>query len=127
MSKVLEKASKMVSAQAREMLCAIAGPRGWNDTRESWLAKASRRLGFGPRRTKAIFYGEARRISAEEWLRIESEFTALNESAARRLGAINELDLLARSSVEARREATRPMGVDCGSQVQAGPWEKRST
>lgn len=127
MSKVLEKASKMVSAQAREMLCAIAGPRGWNDTRESWLAKAARRLGFGPRRTKAIFYGEARRISAEEWLRIESEFTALNESASRRLGAINELDLLARSSVEARREATRPMGMDSRSQGQAGPWEKHST
>lgn len=107
MSKVLEKASKMITAEARSMLCAIAGPRGWNDTREAWLARAARRLGFGHRRTKAIFYGEARVIRAEEWEHLNQEAAALAESAKARQGELHGLDLLARAASQARRQGAR--------------------
>jgi len=112
-SKVLETSAAMINAQAREMLATVAGQRGWSDTRESWLARAARRLGFGHRRTRAIFYGEARRITAEEWLRLTEEAEALKRSAAERQEALNDLDLLAGACASARREDARPMGVDC--------------
>lgn len=108
MSKMLEKASKMVSAQARDLLCAIAGPRGWNDTREAWLARAARKLGFGHRRTKAIFYGEARSISADEWCVLQETMADLTRSAAARQGAINELSILARSRTSPTLDPVRP-------------------
>lgn len=111
MSKVLEKASKMVSAQAREMLCAIAGQRDWNDTRESWLARAARKLGFGHRRTKAIFYGEARVISADEWLRLNETLAALSKSAAARREEINDLQALSSAADAAAFDRVRPLGV----------------
>ena len=117
---------KMVSTDARELLCGVAGPRSWSDTRDSWLARAARRLGFSFARTRNIFYGRARIIRAEEWMRLNEEFTALNESAARRLGALHDLDSMARSISEARREVSRPMGVENRAPSQARFGAKRS-
>ena len=127
MSKMLEKASKMVSAQARELLCAVAGPRGWNDTREAWLAKAARRLGFGHRRTKAIFYGEARVISAEEWMRLQDEFSALTRSAQQRQETLHELSILARSVPPPAVAHPRPLDVESNPTGEARPWGKRGS
>jgi len=121
MSKVLEKASKVVSAQARDLLCAIAGPRGWNDTRQAWLAKAARRLGFGHRRTKAIFYGEARVISADEWCVLQETLAELTRSAAARQGTIHELEILARSRASEAGKNPRPLGVGSDPAGKAGP------
>lgn len=42
----------------RELIAAVAGPRQWGDTRESWLARAARRAGVSHRQAKALFYGE---------------------------------------------------------------------
>lgn len=43
----------------REEIAIIAGPRGWQDTRESWLARVSQRVPSVPfRMVKAIWYGE---------------------------------------------------------------------
>jgi hypothetical protein len=42
----------------RELVAAVAGPRQWGDTRESWLARAARRAGVSFRQTKSLFYGE---------------------------------------------------------------------
>lgn len=45
-------------ADVRELVAAVAGPRRWSDTRESWLSRASRRAGVSYRQAKALFYGE---------------------------------------------------------------------
>ena len=42
----------------RNLVAAVAGPRQWGDTRESWLARAARRAGVSYRQAKALFYGE---------------------------------------------------------------------
>lgn len=42
----------------RDVIAAVAGPREWNDTRESWLGRAARRAGITYRQAKALFYGE---------------------------------------------------------------------
>lgn len=36
----------------------LAGPRQWNDTRESWLARGARVAGVSFRTAKALFYRE---------------------------------------------------------------------
>lgn len=51
-----EKLSR--SASVRELIAAVAGPRQWSDTRESWLHRAARRAGISFRQAKALFYGE---------------------------------------------------------------------
>jgi hypothetical protein len=42
----------------RELVAAVAGPREFSDTRQSWLNRAARRAGISYRTVKAIFYGE---------------------------------------------------------------------
>ena len=42
----------------QEQIGVIAGPRGPNDTRESWLARAARKSGASFWHIKALFYGE---------------------------------------------------------------------
>lgn len=42
----------------RKLVAAVAGPRQWSDTRQSWLNRAARRAGVPYRTVKAIFYGE---------------------------------------------------------------------
>lgn len=49
---------KFSSVRMRELVAAVAGPRQWSDTRESWLGRAARRAGITFRQAKALFYGE---------------------------------------------------------------------
>ena len=42
----------------RELIAAVAGPKGDFDTRQSWIARAARRVGISYRQARAIFYGE---------------------------------------------------------------------
>lgn len=42
----------------RALIGAVAGPRQWSDTRESWLNRAARRSNLTYRTIKAIWYGE---------------------------------------------------------------------
>lgn len=49
----MEKLSEM-----RELVAAVAGPREFSDTRESWLNRAARRAGITYRSAKAVFYAE---------------------------------------------------------------------
>lgn len=66
----LSKAYTPVSSAAimKEAVIFAAGPRDWNDTRESWLARAARKLGVSHRRAKSLFYGTARTITGDEIL-----------------------------------------------------------
>lgn len=42
----------------RDLVAAVAGPRQWSDTRQSWLARAGRRAKINYRTVKALFYNE---------------------------------------------------------------------
>lgn len=66
-----EKPAVTAVVRARDMLCELSGPRGWNDTRESWLSRGARRAGLSLRRARAIFYCEPIRLEADEYLGIE--------------------------------------------------------
>jgi hypothetical protein len=48
--------SKLLSG--RDLVAAVAGPRSFNDTRQSWLNRAARRAGLSYRTVRGIFYGE---------------------------------------------------------------------
>lgn len=130
MSKNSDKSSKdceMVTIEASALVATAAGPREWSDNRKSWLARAARRLGFTYSRTRSIYYGEARIIRAEEWIRLNEEADSLKRSAQQRQEALHDLDTLARSAVAARREDTRPLGVASDEPVRAGSGSRRPT
>lgn len=42
----------------RALIEAVAGPRQWSDTRQSWLSRAARRSGLTYRTIRGVFYGE---------------------------------------------------------------------
>ena len=67
----------------RELVAAVAGERGWGETRESWLSKAARRAGISFRAAKAIFYGEItdENHRAARLLRDAAEQKAKDEAA----------------------------------------------
>ena len=76
------------SSGMRELVAVVAGPRGWSDTRESWLARAARRAGVNYRTIKTIYYGELtdERHPAARFLRIEAQRRAArSEGYASRL------------------------------------------
>lgn len=45
-------------ASGRDLIAAVAGPREWSDTRQSWLNRAAKRAGLSYRTIRGIFYGE---------------------------------------------------------------------
>lgn len=79
---------KRSETDMRDVVAIVAGPRGWGDTRQSWLARAARRAGVTYRQAKALFYGEitdpkhlAARRMIEEAQRRREEKAARNEYA----------------------------------------------
>lgn len=81
-SKHQEKSAVSAATRARDMLCDLSGPRGWNDTRESWLARGARKAGLSARRARALFYAEPIRLSADEYLAIERAYETARDSVA---------------------------------------------
>ena len=121
------KEQRVITADARSMLCAVAGQRDWSDTRQSWLAKAARRLGWPYSRTSNIFYGRARLIRAEEWITLNEQFAALTKSARERQELLDDLSILSGAGAPVAGENTRPAGMEGGNAGQAGPWGKRGS
>jgi hypothetical protein len=76
----VEKMSSAITANdlARKMVIALAGQRNWSDTREAWLARVARQVGLSARRIRAIFYQEPIRLSADEYISIQSRFARLD-------------------------------------------------
>lgn len=122
MSKVSERPSTgaaMPSAAiiVRDVVIAAAGERGWSDTREAWIARAARRLGLNYRRARAIFYGEARRIDADEYLSLilRAESLRLEQARQEAVNAAIQADLRARAAVAVGRGALgEPLAVAPG-------------
>lgn len=114
-----------VATEAREMVAAIAGPRGWQDTRESWLSKAARRLGFSYPRTRSIFYERARVISAEEWITLNKKLADLTSAATARQGEIDALQALSRTADAVAFDRAGPLGMAGDATGKAGFRTKR--
>lgn len=53
-----KRSEKFSGAVMRNLVIAVAGPRLFSDTRQSWLARAARKAGISYRQCKAIWYGE---------------------------------------------------------------------
>lgn len=130
---VLERSNKsyedsnVIADTARDMLCAVAGDRYWNDTRESWLARAARRLGWPFGRTRAVFYRQARVITAAEWIALNNEIAALRESATRRRKELNNVALgMAGPAVSSAGAGPRPLVVGADDAGEAGPRLRRA-
>ena len=96
------------------MVAAIAGERGWGDTRESWIGKAALRLGFSYPRTRSIFYGRAK-LSADEYIALCRAIEQLNESAKRRRETLNGLENYLGSAAGVAGEAQGSGRVDRGT------------
>lgn len=96
---------------ARRCIIAAGGPREWNDTRESWLARAAWRLGITAGRAASIFYGKARQVPAGEYIALLQRAAALDEAANQRRESLETLrrQVLALDSRTSRRR--QPMGA----------------
>lgn len=93
-----EKPAVSAVVRARDMLCELSGPRGWHDTRESWLARGARRACLSMRRARAIFYQEPIRLTADEYIAIEAAFRANGEHLEAAHAAVEEISGLARDA-----------------------------
>lgn len=109
---------------AKRLLWELLPPE-MHDTRGSWFIRLARHLGWNERRVRAIWHGEARIITADEWRQLNEELAALSRSAQRRQETLDELTLLARSVVSPSREAARPLDVVGDADGQARPRRKR--
>ena len=77
-------ADDLVRERLRAAIETAAGDADWRDTREAWLARAARRLGLTAGRCRRIWYGEARRIDAAEYVALTARAAELAERAAAR-------------------------------------------
>lgn len=80
------------AAQMRDMLALACGARGWDDTRDSWLARGARVVGMDFSRAKNIWYGKSRRIEASEFLRMQQ---TIDELRARQAANRKAMDYVA--------------------------------
>ncbi len=90
-----EKSAVPAIEIARDMLCELSGPRGWHDTRESWLARGARRAGLTLRRARAVFYQEPIRLTADELLGIMRAHEGAHASVAAISNLAREADVRA--------------------------------
>lgn len=110
-----EKSAVSATVKARDMLCDLSGPRGWSDTRESWLARGARRAGLSIRRARAIFYQEPIRLDADEYLAIERAHQTAH-------AAVAALEPLARDA--ALRAGEADAGTSGGTHGEGGPADR---
>ncbi len=76
----------------RELVIAVAGPRTFSDTRETWLRRAARRAGVSFRQVKALWYGEitdphhrSARLLQDAAMKRAKELAGTFENVARRM------------------------------------------
>lgn len=76
--------------RVRPMLIAIGGPRSWSDTKDHWRNRLARRLDMNARRVRAILSNNEKvSLTADEYIRIEERFCALDQRIAENLRALD--------------------------------------
>lgn len=84
-------------AEVRSLLWEAVPPR-MEDNRKSWLSRAARTMGWGERRTRALFYCEARCVTADEWRQLNQRLDALKAAEKRHQEHTHELRTLLRTA-----------------------------
>lgn len=90
-----EKSAVTAVVKAHVMLIGLCGPRGWNDTRESWLTRGAKRARLSLRRAKAIFYQEPIKLTADEYIAIQEAYDAATSSVAALSGLASDAEIRA--------------------------------
>ena len=76
--------------RVRPMLIAIGGQRLWDDTKDHWRNRLARKVDMNARRVRAILSNNEKvSLSADEYLRIEERFCALDQRIAENLRALD--------------------------------------
>jgi len=98
--------------QIRPMLVALGGPRGWSDTKDHWQQRLARKVDMNARRVRAILSNNEKvSLTADEYIRIEARFRALDERLEDDLQALSAEDRDATSGkVREGREADQGVG-----------------
>lgn len=101
-----------IALEMRDAVILAGGNRHWNDTRQSWLARAAQTLGISPRRASSLFYQKARAIPAWEADNIRLQLAQLRARQTE-LGKRHEaLETALRTSGAGCRKATAPLFRD---------------
>jgi hypothetical protein len=75
---------KLVKMSVREAINILAGPRDWGDTRDSWLARAAKRVeGVSFRTVRSLWYGTINNENhwAARAIQREAELTKARQEA----------------------------------------------
>ena len=87
-------AAVTATERARAMVIAIGGPRNWDDTKESWRARLARKLRVTPRRVRALLSpSEKLRLSADEYVRIETLYLRADQAVETISGLARDADV----------------------------------
>lgn len=84
----------------RELVSAVGGPRGWNETREAWLSRVARTAGVSFSQARRLFYREitdpehkaARRMQLAAERKAKQEAGALAQQFTSIAEALNASD-----------------------------------
>lgn len=85
-----------IADRCRGAVIVAAGNRHWNDTRESWLARAAYRLGLPVSRVRALFYRKPVTVRADEWELIKARLAAMDDRDSDRARDRADLERLVR-------------------------------
>jgi hypothetical protein len=81
----MQMLQKLVKMSVREAISILAGPRGWGDTRDSWLARAASNIeGVSFRTLRSLWYGTVRNAEvhwAAREVRRQAEIIKAREEA----------------------------------------------
>ncbi|TBR28683.1 MAG: hypothetical protein EPO10_11780 [Reyranella sp.] len=116
MSKRLDQESKAVesNAQIPDLMWRACPPQR-HDNRKSWLVRVARALDWKPRRVKALFYCEARVVTADEWRTLNQRLDALKAAERRHQEQTDELREAYRAAREDRVVAGGSAVAVCGT------------
>lgn len=92
--------------EARTMLCAIPLDVSRGESKGVWLQRAARLLGLAPAKAKRIYYGEVKRIDADEFARMRNRLEQVKERASGNRERLNEL-IYARHEIARAGQAHR--------------------
>lgn len=101
------------SAEIRTAMWAAFPPRPEHN-RKGWLRDVARVLGWKHRRVKALFYCEARVVTADEWRTLNQRLDALKNAERRHEEHAHELRTayrMAREGVPVAERGPDPMGL----------------
>jgi hypothetical protein len=77
--------------EARAMLCAVPLDLSRGESKGVWLQRAARLLGVPPAKAKRIYYGEVKRIDADEFARMRARLENLKAQANENRERLNDL------------------------------------